>query len=184
MIAEFERYAALYPDEEQERYRRFINTYGGEELYHRKNFDGHITASGIVLDTQRRSMLMLDHVQLKKWLQPGGHVDAEDSSVFAAAQREIEEETGIAPERLTQLLRADNGFAIIDIDSHYIPPSDKKREDEHYHHDVRYLFALNDGDLSLKIALDESAAARWVALDEIPSYWGFDRIKRKLAMYK
>lgn len=53
----------------------------------------HVTASAIVADGEGRVVLHL-HRRLGVWLQPGGHVDA-DEEPEQAAIREVEEETGI-----------------------------------------------------------------------------------------
>ena len=58
--------------------------------------DGHITASAVVLDAAAERTLLVYHRKLERWLQPGGHVEAADADLVAAALREATEETSIA----------------------------------------------------------------------------------------
>ena len=146
-----------------------------KELYSRKNFDGHITASAFILNESHDQMLLIHHKFLQKWLQPGGHVEQEmDTDILDAVYREILEETGIDRDQLTLL---DNSLENIpfDIDSHAIPPNDKKQEDGHDHHDFRYLFRYS-GDSEVVIDPDESLGFQWFSLESLLS----DEIFRNL----
>lgn len=178
-------YFGRYPEEfvAQRAFVEFVGRYDGGALYDRKNFDGHITAGAIILSRDRQKMLLLDHVQLRKWLQPGGHIDPEDESVLAAALREVSEETGLESSSLRQLFAGD-GSAVIDIDSHPIGASEKKREGAHVHHDIRYVFVLENESAVLRVVPDESNGFRWVEIGQIPSHFGFDRIKGKLSEFE
>jgi 8-oxo-dGTP pyrophosphatase MutT (NUDIX family) len=56
---------------------------------------GHVTASALVLDhTGSRAVLTL-HPRFGRWLQLGGHCEATDADIVAAALREASEESGI-----------------------------------------------------------------------------------------
>ena len=47
----------------------------GENLWDRKNFTGHLTATAIVLDAGQNRFLAIHHKFLNLWLGPGGHCD-------------------------------------------------------------------------------------------------------------
>jgi 8-oxo-dGTP pyrophosphatase MutT (NUDIX family) len=115
---------------------------------------GHLTASAFVLSPLSDAVLLILHKKLGLWLQPGGHIEAADVSLLAAARREVAEEVGAA-------LRSDGGV-VFDLDIHAIPA--RKDEPAHEHFDVRFCFHT----ASLAFAgSDEVADARWVALAEI-----------------
>ena len=96
----------------------------------------HVTASAIVTRPNGASVMLVFHEKLARWLQPGGHVEPEDESVFAAAKREVREETGLT--RCSAPIRD----AILDLDVHRIPPFG--REGPHVHFDVRFLLTASD----------------------------------------
>ena len=55
----------------------------------------HLTASCIVLDHRSEQVLLTLHAKARSWLQFGGHIEPGDESVYAAARREVREESGI-----------------------------------------------------------------------------------------
>jgi hypothetical protein len=74
--------------------------------------------------------------------------------MYNNAKREAIEETGIENIELFNW-HNDNNFIPIDIDTHYIPENPKKQEKEHFHHDFRYIFILNNLNKDIKIQLEE-----------------------------
>ena len=94
---------------------------------------GHLTASGFVLSPDRTSVLLVEHVKLGRWLQPGGHLEPNDRSFEEAARREIYEETGLENLRYDPAM---NG--LFDLDVHMIPVH--AGEPEHLHYDLRFVF--------------------------------------------
>lgn len=107
----------------------------------------HVTASAIV--TGRRGTVLHKHKRLKKWLQPGGHIDPGEAP-WEAAARETAEETG---------LRAAHPADVplfFHLDAH---PAG-----EHFHLDLRYLLESEDVDPSP--GPGESIDVRWFELDE------------------
>ncbi|MFJ2215396.1 NUDIX domain-containing protein [Streptomyces sp. NPDC101062] len=66
-------------------------------------------------------MLHIKHLALNRWLLPGGHLEADDTSLLAAAQRERTEETGI-----TALVVIPAGYRPVHIDAHHIPANPRQ----------------------------------------------------------
>jgi 8-oxo-dGTP pyrophosphatase MutT (NUDIX family) len=92
----------------------------------------------------------------------------------------VREETGITA---VQYAPAFVDAAIpFDIDSHYIPPNEKRGEPEHWHLDFRYAFRGVD-DAVLTLALDEVAGAKWVPLLELGTYPTLERVAGKLERF-
>lgn len=56
----------------------------------------HLTASCLVLDAATERVLLTHHRKAREWFQFGGHLEAADGSLWAAARREAREESGIA----------------------------------------------------------------------------------------
>ncbi len=130
-----------------------------ENIFSRKNFRGHVTASGLVV--LNNSVLLIFHNFLKKFLQPGGHIE-DDKTLIASAAREVYEETGVNTS--PHLLTFCDGISIpIFINSHHIPRNDNKGEPEHLHHDFIFLFTTEKDTISLDT--EEVASYKWVGLD-------------------
>ena len=91
----------------------------------------HFTASAFVIDDAGERTCLVRHVKLARLLQPGGHIEATDLSVEAAALREAREETGLELELHPSAPRP------FDLDIHEIP--ERPGEPAHFHLDIRYL---------------------------------------------
>lgn len=116
--------------------------------------DGHITGSAWVVCPNRERTILTHHKKLNKWLQLGGHSDGE-SNTLRVAQREAEEEAGIAVFVVDE--------QIFDLDIHVIPS--RGSDPAHKHYDVRFLFYADDSQ-SLTIS-SESKDLRWVPLSDL-----------------
>ncbi|MGL4745573.1 MAG: NUDIX hydrolase [Dermatophilaceae bacterium] len=55
----------------------------------------HLTASCVVLDDRGEQVLLTHHRRAGQWFQFGGHLEAGDTTLYAAARREAREESGI-----------------------------------------------------------------------------------------
>ena len=127
-----------------------------DDAFSRAHFaPGHFTASAFVLSPDRSALLLVHHRKLDRWLQPGGHVEPDDSDLIAAARREVLEETGIAALELEHP-------GSFDLDVHPIPALSGELPHEHF--DVRFLFRAGTSELRLS---SESKAVRWVPLAEV-----------------
>jgi 8-oxo-dGTP pyrophosphatase MutT (NUDIX family) len=127
------------------------------DVFSREHFmPGHFTASAFVVSAGGESLLLVHHRKLDKWLQPGGHVEAQDADLVAAARREVGEETSLAGLEWC-------GPGIFDVDIHVFPARGEQPAHEHF--DVRFLFrCVGDGEAAVG---DEVHAARWFDLEEL-----------------
>ncbi|WEH15421.1 NUDIX hydrolase [Streptomyces sp. VNUA24] len=114
--------------------------------------DGHITASGLVIDPERGRVLLTLHRKLRMWLQMGGHCEPGDSTLAGAALREATEESGIAG--LTLLPGGP-----VRLDRHHTPCA--------WHLDVQYAALAPVG--AVEAISDESLDLRWFPYDEVPA---------------
>jgi 8-oxo-dGTP pyrophosphatase MutT (NUDIX family) len=153
-----EAIAAHYPDDPRERgfRERMLSLLSLEAATSRSHFvPGHLTASAFVLSPQRDAVLLILHKKLGLWLQPGGHIEASDVTLEAAARREVAEEVGLT-------LPAAAPAAVFDLDIHVIPA--RKDEPAHEHFDVRFCFCSATRNF---VVTDEVADARWAPLSDI-----------------
>lgn len=127
-----------------------------EDFWTRANTTGHVTASAWIINPDRDRALLTHHRKLDRWLQLGGHIEA-DGNLLAAATREALEESGLATVEAISP-------HIFDIDVHLIPA--RKTEPAHYHYDVRFAFNADDADRLVISA--ESKNLRWIPLDQLP----------------
>ncbi|SDR87998.1 NUDIX hydrolase [Microlunatus soli] len=114
----------------------------------------HLTASSLIISPDRDRVLLTLHARIKRWLQTGGHIEAADPDLGAAALREAREESGLADLVLGDLLL---------LSRHEVPCGPVR---PCFHLDVQYL-VTGDPDQPPVIS-DESADVRWFGLDELP----------------
>jgi 8-oxo-dGTP pyrophosphatase MutT (NUDIX family) len=121
---------------------------------------GHVTASALIVDADRRVLLCL-HGRLGMWMQVGGHCEPGDATLAGAALREATEESGIAGLRLDP--------APIDVDIHAVrcAPAGGGPAEPSYHYDVRFVAVCPPG--AVERISDESADLAWFAADALPS---------------
>lgn len=130
---------------------------------------GHLTASTVVLDAARERVLLTLHPLAGRWFQLGGHVEAGDGTMAAAALREATEESGIA------------GLALhptpIGLDWHPTRCRDGARAlGLSSHLDFEYVAVAPGGAEHLRS--EESLDLAWFALDALPD--GSDDVVRAL----
>jgi len=146
-------YAAAGPEEAESlaRIRRFLEAPG--DPFDRRNPEGHVTGSAVVARPNGSGFLLVWHRKLSRWLQPGGHTEEADPSVFSTALREAAEETGIGS------FEAPLGPDILDVDVHAIPAHGQ--DAAHSHFDLRFLLTTAaDGDPAA--SEDPTRPMRWM----------------------
>ena len=172
------QYKEIFPIEKEKLQKLNIfleeNKNNYNNLFNRKNFDGHITASGYIFSVEEKKILLLEHKQLKVYVQPGGHVELDDDTILDSAKREIFEETGLNDIKLVN--PSNNIYVPFNINTHYIPENNKKNEKEHYHHDFSYLFTINSIK-DIKIDFNESNSFKWCSIKKFENR---NEVRKKL----
>ncbi|MGO4171464.1 NUDIX hydrolase [Bosea sp. TAF32] len=135
----------------------------GHVLDRRDTFPGHLTTSAFVLSPDHAQILLIDHVVIGRWLQPGGHWEEAEHFHLSAA-REAEEETGV--QGLSLHPWHAGGDVPFTIDSHDVPGKPARGEPDHIHHDLQYLF-LADPAWPLVAQAEEVHAAAWKPVEEL-----------------
>jgi 8-oxo-dGTP pyrophosphatase MutT (NUDIX family) len=125
--------------------------------FSRANPEGHITGSAVVARPDASAFLLVLHRKLGRWLQPGGHTEESDNSVFDTALREAREETGIAA------FQTPRGDAILDVDVHPIPAN--RKDSAHFHFDIRYLL-VTSAEPDPAASEDPTRPMRWTTLED------------------
>lgn len=125
-----------------------------DNCYSRTNLEGHITSGALVIDKDF-NVLLNHHKIFDSWFHFGGHSDGEADSLNVA-RREVMEESGVVDVDVC-------GGKIFDIDVHSIPYNEKKKEPEHYHYDIRFLFIAKNKEFKIS---DESKDIRWLTIEE------------------
>jgi 8-oxo-dGTP pyrophosphatase MutT (NUDIX family) len=148
--AQVEDYCRQFPSERERLAPLFSALTTGADIRSRHNPTGHLVASGVVISEGR--LLTIYHPHLRRWLQPGGHLE-DNERPDEAALRETLEETGARAH--FHPWHAAHGFPI-DIDVHMIPANPVRGEPEHLHFDFRYLMTC-----SLTEHENAELATRW-----------------------
>ena len=123
----------------------------------RSCFPDHITASAAVLSADLSQALLTLHAKAHAWFQLGGHCEADDATLAAAAAREAREESGVAD------LVVDT--EPVHLDAHLVGFCDPRGPVRHL--DVRFLAVAAPGASPTVSA--ESHDVRWWPVEELPT---------------
>ncbi|WP_326644942.1 NUDIX domain-containing protein [Nonomuraea fuscirosea] len=158
------RYLDAHPDRAPGVARLTHALVPGRDLASRSTFPLHVTASAAAIDGTGR-VLMIHHRALNRWLLPGGHVEPGDHSLYGAALRELEEETGIPWQHAVSPPAHD--VIPVDVDVHEIPANPAKPEPAHWHADFRFAFWVKDTPITLQT--EEVTAFGWRSPADLPT---------------
>ncbi|MDD9207810.1 NUDIX domain-containing protein [Georgenia sp. 10Sc9-8] len=147
---------------EQERQRRRVldHLHRTPKASWRGSGPVHLTASLLVLAPDGAHVLLARHRKARLWLQLGGHLEATDTDVRAAAEREGCEESGLSGLRALPTL--------VDVDCHTLGPGFACRE----HLDLR--FAATADPAAATTTSAESDDLGWFPATDLPAGTGGD----------
>jgi len=133
-----------------------------QDLQDRKNMDGHVTSSFLLLDPTLTKVLMIFHKGFGNWFPPGGHYEG-FVTLRESALRELEEETGFPANKVRYL--NESGYLALDLDTHPIPARPSKDEGDHWHHDFLFIGVAKEL-IPLVHQVEEVEAAEWMTLED------------------
>ena len=119
----------------------------------------HLTASTLVFNADSTQVLLTLHAKSGQWFQFGGHPEAQDQTLVAAALREAVEESGLAA---TDLVLDPQPVL---LDEHAVPFCSPGAGVHHL--DVMFRAAARDG--AQHQASEESLDVAWWPVDALPS---------------
>lgn len=134
----------------------------------------HFTATAIVIDSHKRTLLLW-HNKFQKWMPPGGHMEA-DEIPEEAALRECKEETGLDIEIVSlenpdffanqpfegRMLKMPYTLLLENIPEHKV-----KGEPAHQHIDFVYLARPLDENQVLSLQEAEGSDLKWFTYEEV-----------------
>lgn len=119
----------------------------------------HFCVSVYVYDEKERKVLLVKHKKMGLWVQPGGHVEPNES-MEEAAIREVYEETGLTVELIGNRVPRDCDYILpLAIQKNLV-------KDDHIHMDFVYV-AKVVGNNELVQNVEETDGIKWYSLDEV-----------------
>lgn len=142
----------------RERYVRHLEAH--DDGVFRTCVPDHLTASTLVLSHDGARVLLTLHAKARRWFQLGGHLEAGDTTLAGAAEREAREESGLE-------LSVDP--VPVHLDEHVVPfcrPGTGDPARPVHHLDVRFVAVAQPG--AEHAVSDESLDVRWWDVDALP----------------
>jgi 8-oxo-dGTP pyrophosphatase MutT (NUDIX family) len=135
-----------------------------DDVVSRDAFPLHVTCSAAVVDAVG-DVLMVRHRSLGRWRLPGGHVEPQDHSMYEAALRELEAETGICWHHAASTEPEE--AVPVDVHIHSAPADETSSEPSHVHADFRYAFLA--GGFEVFTSAKKGAAFAWRPPLDLPA---------------
>ena len=133
----------------------------------------HFCASAFIIDPYTKKILLIKHKKNKRWTQPGGHIE-DDETPEEAALREVYEETGLHVRLLGERFPREEDFIRpLGIQKNRRTLSDGEM---HLHVDIIYAAVPND-DQNLVLNCEESDDIRWFSRNELENINCFPDIR-------
>lgn len=117
----------------------------------------HLTASALIFSSDHSHVLLTLHKVLRRWLQTGGHCEADDPSFAEAARREGREESGIPDLRIDP--------TPVWLSHHEVPSCGPLRPSHHL--DVQFIAVAPPR--AQHVISDESDDLQWFGIDDLPA---------------
>lgn len=129
----------------------------------------HFCASAFIINPHNKKILLVKHHLFNKWVQPGGHIE-EDETPEEAAIRETYEETGIKISLIGERFpREDDLIRPLGIQCN-------RKENGDRHFDITYAGVPNNPDSDLIIS-NESTDIGWFTRQELENLPIFPDVK-------
>ena len=163
-LEEIENYVVQNKKEKKEKeimlqyIKQFYDT-----IAYRSNMLCHMTASSMILNEQKDSVLMIYHKIYQSWTWTGGHADGE-RDLQKTALREAQQETGLYDIKMLK-----NGIVSLDIltvEGHY---KNNEYVCPHIHFNATYCFMASQKS-KLVWNKNETEGIKWIPISEIKTY--------------
>ena len=129
----------------------------------------HFCASAFIINPKDKKILLVKHSDYDKWLQPGGHIE-DDETPEEAAIREVYEETGIKIKLLGERFpREDDLIRPLGVQCN-------RKKDGNIFFDIIYAAVPNSENPKIKIN-DESTEIGWFKRNELDRMPVFQDVK-------
>ncbi len=129
----------------------------------------HFCASVFVINPKNKKILLVYHKKFNKWVQPGGHIE-DDETPEEAALREVYEETGVKVQLLGRRFPREDDY----IRPLGIQKNRNNRGDIHI--DIIYL-AIPVNNIDTTVNVEENLDAKWFSRHELENISVFPDIK-------
>jgi len=129
----------------------------------------HFCASVFVINPKNKKILLVHHKKFNKWVQPGGHIE-DDETPEEAALREVYEETGVKVQLLGRRFPREDDY----IRPLGIQKNRNNRGDIHI--DIIYL-AIPVNNIDTTVNVKENLDAKWFSRHELENISVFPDIK-------